>query len=60
VERAAELLLAASAAHWAPVRHGDTLHDRASYRYHWQVLRRARRARAPLPDEIERTFFRPE
>jgi len=59
VERAAELLLAASAAHWAPVRHADTLHDRASYRYHWQVLRRARRAGVALPDEIERAFFSP-
>jgi len=59
VERAAELLLAARAAHWAPMRHANTLHDRASYRYHWQVLRRARRAGAALPDDVERAFFSP-
>jgi citrate lyase subunit beta / citryl-CoA lyase len=57
VERAAELLLAARAADWAPVRHAGSLHDRASYRYHWQILRRARRAGAALPDEVVRAFF---
>ncbi len=57
VALAAEVLLAARSAHWAPVRHADTLHDRASYRYHWQVLRRARRAGRPLPDEVEAHFF---
>lgn len=41
VEQALEILLAAQAADWAPVRHRDTLHDRASYRYFWQVLQRA-------------------
>lgn len=46
---ATEILLAAQAAHWGPIRHGDTLHDRASFRYFWAVLRRARAAGAPLP-----------
>jgi citrate lyase subunit beta/citryl-CoA lyase len=41
VEQALEILLAAEAAQWAPVRHRDTLHDRASYRYFWQRLQRA-------------------
>lgn len=41
VEQAVEILLAAEAADWAPVRHRDTLHDRASYRYFWQLLQRA-------------------
>ena len=35
--------MAAQAADWAPIRHRDTLHDRASYRYFWQVLQRAHR-----------------
>ena len=45
VDEAVEILLAAQAAAWAPIRHhhGDTLHDRASYRYFWQVLERAGR-----------------
>jgi citrate lyase subunit beta / citryl-CoA lyase len=43
VDQAIEILQAAQAAHWAPIRHHDTLHDRASYRYFWQVLERAHR-----------------
>ncbi|TAM01008.1 MAG: CoA ester lyase [Paraburkholderia sp.] len=49
VTRAAEILLAAQAAQWGPTRHGDTLHDRASYRYYWSVLRRARATGRSVP-----------
>jgi citrate lyase subunit beta / citryl-CoA lyase len=42
ITQAAEILLAAEVAHWAPIRHADTLHDRASYRFYWQLLQRAR------------------
>ena len=50
VALAAEILLAAQAAD-CPTRHGDTLHDRASYRYYWSVLRRARATGQPVPAE---------
>jgi citrate lyase subunit beta / citryl-CoA lyase len=43
VDEAVQIIAAAQAAHWAPIRQGDTLHDRASYRYYWQLLQRARR-----------------
>ncbi len=43
VDLAAEILFAAQAAQWAPIRHRDTLHDRASYRFFWHVLERAHR-----------------
>ena len=43
LEQALELIAAAQAAQWAPIRHQNTLHDRASYRYFWQVIERARR-----------------
>jgi citrate lyase subunit beta/citryl-CoA lyase len=33
------------------------LHDRASYRYFWQVIERARRTGQPLPAEVELHFF---
>lgn len=49
VTLAAEILLAAQAAQWGPTRHGDTLHDRASYRYYWSVLRRARATGRSVP-----------
>ena len=57
VDEAIEIIGAALAAQWAPIRHRDTLHDRASYRYFWQVIERARRTGQPLPAEVELAFF---
>ncbi len=61
VEQAVEILMAARAADWAPIRHRDTLHDRASYRYFWQLLVRAHRTAgagaAPLPADVRQAFF---
>jgi citrate lyase subunit beta/citryl-CoA lyase len=61
VEQAAEILAAAEAAQWAPVRHRDTLHDRASYRYFWQLLERAERTAGPggpaLAPELRARWF---
>jgi citrate lyase subunit beta/citryl-CoA lyase len=61
VDLAVEIILAAQAAHWAPIRHHDTLHDRASYRYFWHVLERAHRTSfhggAQLPEEVSAAFF---
>lgn len=58
---AADVLLAAHAADWAPIRqaHGGTarLHDRASYRYFWQVLQRAHRTGHELPSAAVAAFF---
>ncbi len=49
IDEAATVLAAAQAADWAPIRVGTALHDRASYRYAWSVLRQAEAAGAPLP-----------
>jgi citrate lyase subunit beta / citryl-CoA lyase len=53
--------MAARAAHWAPIRHHDTLHDRASFRYYWQLIERAHRTSyaggAQLPGEVREAFF---
>jgi citrate lyase subunit beta/citryl-CoA lyase len=57
VDQAIEIVSAAQAAGWAPIRHRDTLHDRASYRYFWQVLERAQRTGQPLPAEVRSAFF---
>ncbi len=59
IATAAEILLAAQAAQWGPTRHGDTLHDRASYRYYWAVLRRARATGRQLPAETASLFATP-
>jgi citrate lyase subunit beta/citryl-CoA lyase len=57
VDQAIEILLAAQAAQWAPIRHHDQLHDRASYRYFWHLLERAHRTGQPLPGEVQAAFF---
>jgi citrate lyase subunit beta / citryl-CoA lyase len=57
VDLAIEIVRAAQAADWAPIRHRDTLHDRASYRYYWQVLERAWRTGQPLPAEVRQAWF---
>jgi len=57
LDEAIELIHEAQAANWAPIRHRDTLHDRASYRYFWQVIERARRTGQPIPAESERAWF---
>jgi citrate lyase subunit beta / citryl-CoA lyase len=41
IDVATQIIAAAIDADWAPISHKGTLHDRASYRYYWQVLERA-------------------
>jgi len=61
VEQAADILTRAQAAHWAPIAWRDTLHDRASYRYFWQVLERAFRTAytggPQLPAALRQAWF---
>ncbi len=56
IATATEILLAAQRAQWGPIRHGDTLHDRASYRYYWSVLRRAHATGKALAPESAPLF----
>jgi citrate lyase subunit beta/citryl-CoA lyase len=48
VEDASSILAAAQAAQWGPTQYKGALHDRASYRYYWTVLQRAKLAGLPL------------
>jgi citrate lyase subunit beta/citryl-CoA lyase len=57
VDEAAAILLAARAADWGPIRHGGRLHDRATYRYYWTVLQKAKVTGAALPEAAARAFF---
>ncbi|MDR1889524.1 MAG: CoA ester lyase [Zoogloeaceae bacterium] len=50
VETAAAILAAARAADWGPIRYAGKLHDRASYRYYWQLLRYAQSTGMTLPE----------
>lgn len=57
VEEAAALLASAQDAGWGPIRAGNRLHDRASYRYYWELLQRARLTGAALPANALERFF---
>ena len=59
IEQAAELIDVASRAAWAPVSFGGQLHDRASYRFFWQVLERAYQTGRHLPDSVQAYFGEP-
>jgi len=50
VSEAAAILLEAEAAQWGPISQNGRLHDRASYRYYWTVLQRAKLAGLSLPE----------
>jgi citrate lyase subunit beta/citryl-CoA lyase len=57
VQDGAAILLAAQKADWGPIQHKGELHDRATYRYYWEVLQKARVTGVPIPDEAAKTFF---
>jgi citrate lyase subunit beta/citryl-CoA lyase len=56
IEVASEIVLAARVAQWAPISHQGQLHDRASYRFFWQVLERAHSTGRSLPAEVQLFF----
>jgi len=56
IEIAARVVAAGSAEHWAPVAVDGRLHDRASYRYFWQLLERAHQTGCKLPVGVELLF----
>ena len=57
VQRASEILLAAQKASWGPIQHAGDLHDRATYRYFWELVQRAKVSGQKLPEDAERAFF---
>ena len=57
VEEAASILIAAQDKDWGPIQHAGKLHDRASYRYYWELLKRARATGMTVPDEAAQRFF---
>ena len=50
VNEASHILAEAIQANWGPIAQHGRLHDRASYRYYWTVLQRAKLAGLPLPE----------
>ena len=57
VETASAILIAAQDKGWAPIAHEGRLHDRASYRYYWELLARAHATGMALPPTAQERFF---
>ena len=56
IEDATKIIAAAAREEWAPISFEGKLHDRASYRYFWQVLERAHQTGRTLPPESQIYF----
>lgn len=57
IEEAEAILLKAYDADWGPIQHDGNLHDRATYRYYWELLQRARIQNVDLGKEVMDRFF---
>jgi citrate lyase subunit beta/citryl-CoA lyase len=50
INEASNILTEAQNVQWGPIQHNGRLHDRASYRYYWTILRRAKLSGLTLPE----------
>jgi citrate lyase subunit beta/citryl-CoA lyase len=57
VQDAAAILLAAQQAEWGPIQYAGELHDRATYRYFWEILQKAKVTGVELPEGAAKAFF---
>ena len=57
VETAAAILIDAQDKDWGPIAHEGRLHDRASYRYYWELLARAQTTGMTIPTAAQQRFF---
>ena len=54
----AAILLAAQRANWGPIQYAGELHDRATYRYFWELLQKARVTGVTIPEDAATAFFK--
>ena len=57
VQAAGEILIAAQDKDWGPIQHAGKLHDRASYRYYWELLERAHVTGMTIAATAKQRFF---
>jgi citrate lyase subunit beta/citryl-CoA lyase len=57
VADASQILLAAQRANWGPIQYEGELHDRATYRYFWELLQKANVTGVALPADAAAAFF---
>lgn len=60
VADAQDILLAAQENNWGPIQHKGELHDRATYRYFWELLQRAHVTGIEINDAAKEAFFSEE
>ncbi len=56
IDLAARIVEQAQIADWAPISVDGKLHDRASFRYFWQLLERANQTGCEMPDPVRMYF----
>ena len=57
IKKGCDILLEAYRSDWGPIQFAGDLHDRATYRYYWELVQRARLSGQKLPEEAEKSFF---
>lgn len=57
VQAGAGILVAAQKAGWGPIQFDGEMHDRATFRYYWELLQKAKVTGVALPAEAEKAFF---
>lgn len=57
VNKGCEILLQAQKSNWGPIQYDGDLHDRATYRYYWELIQRIHLSGQKLPEEAEKAFF---
>jgi citrate lyase subunit beta/citryl-CoA lyase len=57
VTDAANILITAQDMAWGPIQYEGELHDRATYRYFWEVLQKAKLTGVAISDEAQKRFF---
>ena len=52
-----QILIEAQKANWGPIQYNGELHDRATYRYFWEILQVAKLSGMKLPNDVNQAFF---
>ena len=57
VQDGSEILILAQDADWGPIQFKGELHDRATYRYFWEILQIAKLSGQKIPEDAQKRFF---
>ncbi len=57
IKKGCDILVEAHRSDWGPIQFAGDLHDRATYRYYWELVQRAKISGQKLTDEAEKLFF---